>query len=77
MLEMSCVSVSLVPGDEGLLKPFGKHACGIANSRDTNGYRCGLRLAIPFSKRLINSASSSATGIGLYCLLITVFWGVF
>jgi hypothetical protein len=55
--------IPVVPEDTVLLKPFGTRACGVANPRDTNGYRCGSRLAIPFSKRLINSASSSTTGI--------------
>jgi GTP pyrophosphokinase len=50
-----------------MLKPFGKRACGVANPRDTHGYRCGSRLAIPFSNQLINSASSSRTGIA--CLV--------
>jgi hypothetical protein len=57
--------VPVVPEDTGLLKPFGQRACGVVNPRDTHGYRCGSRLAMAFSKRLINTASSNTTSIDL------------
>jgi hypothetical protein len=57
------VSNPVVPEDAALLKPFGKRACCVADPGDTNGSRYSSRLAIPFAKRLINSASLSTTGL--------------